>query len=343
MPPITKNQRVLVVANFLAKPKDREQQFRWLYEFIETSAPRVVRRRLQNHYREIHELVGEDCRKERFVSLLEDLTKDASVRAVDVFLQLHGAEPSGEPPVSWMQFFIDDWRAPEDLATEIRQRTKPGRLRLLYTTNCYGDSHTSGLLNAGFLVGVGSIGVNANAGTEFPAFCRIWSTGVSVEEVVRRADRDGRRLVQDAVAKGMGFSEANSKKIVRGDRAVTIRTAPRIGPSRISLVDEEVRIHERRRGSRQLRTFNDRRMQQDCVVRAVSLLRVDEEGVVVDGPSRDVTIDRLRRAGAIIDGDGVGTSSLRVQVVSWNGLLTQDLRFKVVYSVDRKAGVTCAL
>lgn len=339
MPPITKDQRVLVFANYLAKPRDQAQRYRRLYEFIEASAPLVVRSTLTRHYGRIHELIGGDCTRARFVSLLQQLTGDSRTRAVDVFLQLHGLKDGR------MEFAGGEQVPADQLASEVLERVTPGRLRLVYTTNCWGAPQVQALLGAGFMAGVGSVGINANAGTEFQAFCRVWSTGVSVAEVVRRADRDVVRAAQDAVAKALGFpaDEVDSKKIVHGDANVTIRTAPRSGASRQTLLDDTVQEHKRRRGSRQHWTLNDRTMQSGCIVRAVNLVRVNDQGVVVDGPSREVVVDALRRGGASIQEDGVGTRSLRVRVVSWNSLLTTDVRFRVAYTVDGRAGAMCAL
>ncbi|HED24281.1 MAG TPA: hypothetical protein ENN91_04065 [Firmicutes bacterium] len=157
-----------------------------------------------------------------FVRCLHHLTGTPDIEVVDLFLQLHGRKKK-------LRFF-DCWLDTVVLSSEIRRAAKPGKLRLLYNLCCYGDSHSTDMLAAGFQVAVGSRKINASAAVEYPLFCHYWSgeglysrEGVAVREVVRRADRRSPRRIQDRLA-GRYFRDVDSKKIIRGDSRITINT-----------------------------------------------------------------------------------------------------------------------
>ena len=217
-----KGSRVLLIINCLAEHGDN--RFRHLYRFIERAGISVARRYLDSNYGLITVLKDQEATRAGFLSLLGILATDQRIKALDLFFQLHGLEGKAR--------FYDQWVLSSRLNREIRQLIKRDCLRLLYNTSCYGDSHSDDFLEAGFKVSVGPLKVNANAATEYPAFCRLWSgrgfcrsREISLTEVIRRADRPLPRFVQDRIA-GHYIDNVDSKKIVRGDGAVTIKTMP---------------------------------------------------------------------------------------------------------------------
>ena len=213
----------MLIVNCLAEHGD-ERFFR-LYKFIENAGVSVAGRYLSRHYRLFTVLEDRDATLQGFLARLASLAADQRNLAIDLFFQLHGLEKKVR--------FYDQWILTSRLSEEVRQVVKKDCLRLVYNTSCYGDSHSTDFLRAGFKVSVGPLKVNANAATEYPAFCRLWSGSrlirsreVPVAEVVRRADRTLHRLIQDRIA-GHYFKDVDSKKVIRGDGMVTINTMPR--------------------------------------------------------------------------------------------------------------------
>lgn len=215
-----KERRVLLIINCLAKHGD--SRFHRLYQFIETAGVSVARRYLGSHYRLISALKDDRATKDGFLSLLFKLASDQRNQSIDLFFQLHGLEGKAR--------FYDQWISSSHLNKEIRQAVKRDCLRLVYNTSCYGDSHSDDFLGSGFMVSVGPLKVNANAATEYPVFCRLWpgkgfrnSREISLAEVFRRADRPLPRFIQDRIA-GHYINNVDSKKIIRGESAITINT-----------------------------------------------------------------------------------------------------------------------
>ncbi len=215
-------RRALLVLNCLAEHGDA--RFRWLYEYIELAGVGVARRFLKRHYRAIYALQDKEATRLEFLSLLQSLTADYHNEAVDLFFQVHGKPGRVR--------FFDQWVSTHMLGEYIRRTAVPNRLRLVYNLSCYGDSHSPGFLNAGFRVSVGARKINANAGTEYPVFCRAWHgktfgrpDGSVVNYIMRRADRTLPRRIQDRIASRY-FNDVDSEKLIRGDGNISIYSMP---------------------------------------------------------------------------------------------------------------------
>lgn len=218
--PVYRENRVLFIVNCLAEHGD--SRFRRLYRFIEKAGVGVAGHYLSSYYRSLAVLKDHEATSAAFLSHLSNIAADQRTRALDLFLQLHGLDGRVR--------FFDQWIELSRLSQNIRQSVSSESLRLVYNTSCYGDSHSGHLLKAGFKVSIGSLKINANAATEYPLFCRLWSAKRSgrsrempVAEVLQRADIELYRSMQDWLA-GRYFDDVNSKKIVRGDGEITINT-----------------------------------------------------------------------------------------------------------------------
>lgn len=215
---IKREERVLLIINCLAEHGDK--RFKQLYEFIETAGVDLAMRYLKGHYRQISVLKEKEVTLSAFLSSLQELSADERNLAVDVFFQLHGLKRRVR--------FYDYWVSIFTLGREIRRVVARDCLRLLYNTSCYGDSHSDAFLKAGFRVSIGSMGINTNGATEYPLFCRLWPVSayrrrrpLTVIKIMRRADRVLLRSIQDRIA-GLYFKDADSKKIIRGDKNMHI-------------------------------------------------------------------------------------------------------------------------
>ena len=177
-------------------------------------------RLLGTRYRQIHTLKDSEATSINFISKLNALSYDRQNLALDLFLQLHG-EP-GE------LLFYDDKIRTTKLGALLKKKVYSHPLRLLYNTSCYGDSHSEDFLQAGFITAVGAVGINSNAATEYPLFCRLWGGGrtrrqqeMSVEKLLLKADHAGPRWVADRLAQRY-FTGVDSKKVIRGNPLLTI-------------------------------------------------------------------------------------------------------------------------
>lgn len=215
-------QRALLIVNCLAEHGD--SRFWRLYEYIETAGIVVAKRYLHRSYGLITTLKDREATRLAFLSSMQNLLVNRNFAAVDLFLELHGE--------NGRVHFFDQWVSSDIIGRQLRQIPGNERLRLVYNTSCYGNSHSPGLIYGGFKVSVGSLKVNANAATEYPAFCRLWSDhvlgrkrGLTVENVLRRADRTLSRLVQDRLTSSY-FKNVDSRKIIQGEGTVSIKSNP---------------------------------------------------------------------------------------------------------------------
>jgi hypothetical protein len=215
-------QRALLIVNCLAEHGDN--RFRRLYEYIEAAGIVVAKRYLGHSYGLIATLKDREATRPAFMSCMQGLLANRNFNAVDLFLELHGE--------NGRVHFFDQWVSSDALSKRLSEIPGKERLRLVYNTSCYGNSHSPALINGGFKVSVGSLKVNANAATEYPAFCRLWSDhglgrkrGLTVDNVLRRADRNLSRLVQDRVTSRY-FKNVDSRKIIQGDGTLSIKSNP---------------------------------------------------------------------------------------------------------------------
>ena len=208
----TKSQRILLIVNNLVAHGD--PKWKPLYSFLEESGIAVGNAVLGGSYKQVSTLKGTAATRTAFLNRLKTLATTAGVKAVDLFLQLHGA-----PGKVW---FHGGEVSTAQLRQDIVALGLPNRLRLVYNTSCYGDSHSADLIGAGFRTAIGSKKVNANAGVEYPTFCSLWAAGSTAQSAISTADAPLSRAAQDAAAKQLGFADADSQKVVRGLKSLKI-------------------------------------------------------------------------------------------------------------------------
>ena len=150
MSAVGKDERALLVLANLTTWSDT--RFLWLYEWLDRNAVNVAKVLMSLHYGRIETLTGRDATRDNFVNRIVNLARDPRTRALDVFLHLHGLQ--GE------LFFEEGAVATSELADQIRAEHLHDRLRLLYSTACYGASHAHDFVRAGFRIASGSVAVN---------------------------------------------------------------------------------------------------------------------------------------------------------------------------------------
>lgn len=138
-----------------------------------------------------------------------------------MLLHLHG-EPSELA-------FADGFVEVAALARRLRERVAPGRLRLLYSTACYGAAHAEAFLDAGFRVVSGARGTNANGAYDYAVELAAWACGLRYRSALRAGNLRPPLRLFDAIARWTGFPDADSFKEARGDSSLRIGSPPVAG------------------------------------------------------------------------------------------------------------------
>ena len=98
------------------------------------------------------------------------------------------------------------------------------RLRLLYSTACYGATHAPDFIRAGFRVASGATRTNANGPYDYPTQLACWGRGWTYRSTVNLANSPIFIAMHDAIAKLLGFDDVNSEKMIEGRKHTRITT-----------------------------------------------------------------------------------------------------------------------
>jgi hypothetical protein len=214
-----KDQRALVVVNEL----DLDPDTAVLYRGLETTGRFFVEQLGGNHYAHVRKLYDQDATADNLVNALQAAAGRPGIREVDLIIMLHG-----EPEV--LVFARDDRVKSATLGDRIADLGIAAKLRLAYSTACFGASHADDLVAAGFTAAVGARKVNANGGIEVPVFTAEWPKNRTLSEVMATAQTG--REAQDAAAEMVGgltgapwVGQVDSTKVIRGNGSIRITTS----------------------------------------------------------------------------------------------------------------------
>ncbi len=201
-----KNERVLlVVANLSTGGEPKLQK---LYEWLDENAINVAKLMMKPHYRLIDTLSGDDVTSTNFVNRIKSLAQDPQTKVLDVFLSLHGLQDA--------LYFDDGAIKSSDLGNRLQAANLKHRLRLLYSTACYGANHAPDFVRAGFRVASGAKGVCANGPYDYPTQLYRWGQGNTYKSVVKAGNHPIGLVTHDTVARALGFDDVDSEKIIEG-------------------------------------------------------------------------------------------------------------------------------
>jgi hypothetical protein len=218
--PVGKDQRTLVVAS--ATALTGRHDLAWLYRLLDAAGPTLAHRELDAQYGATRVITGREVTRQRLVSELHDAATDTRCQAVDLVLMVHG-EPDHLVLAAPGAAGVDEVAA-VDLASDLAARADlAAKLRLCYSTACFGASHATPLVGAGFSTAIGAKAINANSATELPLLLHAWAAGTSIGNALRKADDPRLRKAEDFLAHVVGhFDNVDSKKVLKGDTAITI-------------------------------------------------------------------------------------------------------------------------
>lgn len=206
MATVDKNQRELLLVINLVDFGD--PKYMWLYQWLDANAEAYTNVALGPFYHRITILKGLAATCNAFVDHLGFIANQPHVRALDVILHLHGA--------TGKLWFADGAIATNTLSDQIKVKNLRGRLRLLYSVACYGETHAQDFVDAGFRVASGARGTNANSTHDYPTQLGVWASGGFYKTAVQNGNSPALRTMHDNLAKAHGFLDANSEKFIRG-------------------------------------------------------------------------------------------------------------------------------
>ena len=210
------DQRVLLVT---ANLSSNVSKYKSLYKFLDAQSVSLAQSRLGGKYRRIYVLSGERATRAEFVRSLSSLAGSSLNGAIDALVHLHGSQGGLS--------FADGFVRTSTLSSEIQREDLDGKARALYSTACYGSTHSQDFLNAGFLVASGARAVNAASAYEYPKFMSEFGGGASFGSAMSKADSKILRDAADWIADNiLGFENVDSRKVVSGDSSVTISLDP---------------------------------------------------------------------------------------------------------------------
>ena len=216
-------QRALIVVSQLTQGIPENQQ--WLYRFIEAAGRSVTEITLKDDYApdQYRPLLDELATTGNLVDTLVEVGAIDGILAIDLFLLLHGSPDR-------LEFHDRSWYTPS-MATILAGLGLSSKLRLVYSTACYGATHNDDFIQAGFKAAIGARGVNTNSAFELPMLLNLWALGKNAKDALRLGDKPATRRLADEAAKAYGrlgdlpwVDEVNSQKLLSGNALLTIET-----------------------------------------------------------------------------------------------------------------------
>jgi hypothetical protein len=208
---VERDDRVLLI---VSKVSHYVGKWRWLYRWLDDNAVRLGTMMMRPHYRRISTLKGGQVSRLAFVTRIRSLARQKGTLALDLILNVHGRPDALK--------FADGWVKVAELGEELGALGVGHRLRLLYSTCCYGAEHAVVFVEAGFSVASGARKVNTNGTFDYPTQLDRWRDGHPYSEAVAAGNQAAMLAVHDGLARRFGFPDGDSRKVLVGDGSITI-------------------------------------------------------------------------------------------------------------------------
>lgn len=233
---VRRDERALVVFSEFNEDNDPEI-LRRLYRFVERNGISVAMTVLQGSYDRVIPVTGPAATLDQFIDSLELALFDDGIEEVDVIFNSHGNYRESERMA--YVYFAPDPDYPDDsmegsgevsaayLGEKIEALASEERLRMFYTTACWGDHIAEEMVASGFSCGAGSIDVNTNSAIEYPLFLAAWKAGLPFGTAIRQAVKRSQYRKTDAAARLMKsdwWKSADSYKALHGDTSINKRS-----------------------------------------------------------------------------------------------------------------------
>ena len=224
---VAKSERnaVIFVAN-LAQGSNIEQAF---YNTVQFAAVTIAQGALIPNYNHVTTIQGGSATLAQLHAALKSEANRSGSRAVDLIFVTHG--------LSDEVLFSDAQRSMASVRQAIQNNltaNQRAKLRMVFSTACFGKSHRIEWTNAGFKTASGSEGVYADSAISYPVFLGSWIAGTAFTNAVTNANNADPLRVSDNAAKLWFNSQGkpniaalvNSVRSVRGTGSLKIGTMP---------------------------------------------------------------------------------------------------------------------
>jgi hypothetical protein len=121
---------------------------------------------LGDDYAYIVKLYGVEATLAKLIATLKRQGAQASIKRIDLIVMLHGN--------TGKLIFHSGSEKSSVVKDQIKALNLGTKLRPVYSTSCFGDSHSADFIAAGFDPAIGSKKVNANAAVEFGPLLGLW-------------------------------------------------------------------------------------------------------------------------------------------------------------------------
>ena len=205
-----RNRSLLAVVNLL----DHASKHKWPYKMEDRHAGRLIERKTKKHYDDFLVLKKDQATLENFLKGLKDLAAKIPDNQIDVIFYIHGHSPDSFRGAA-LCFAGQAVCVPlNELSQMIRDAIDISRLGYLYSDACWGSTHLSEMMNAGFKVAAGTLKVDANHTSDLRRFLKSWNKGNSFQEAIDFANRNPLTKIKDSILD----KDADSFKVVMGDK-----------------------------------------------------------------------------------------------------------------------------
>jgi hypothetical protein len=205
-----RNKSLVAVVNLV----DHATKHKWLYKMEDSYAGRLIERKTKKHYDDFLVLKKDQATLKNFLQGLKDLAAKNPDNQIDVIFYIHGHSPSS-PGGAALCFAGQTACVPvNELSQMIREAIDSSRLGYLYSDACWGSTHLSEMMNAGFKVAAGTLKVDANHTSDLRRFLKSFNQGHSFQEAIDFANRNPLTKIKDAILD----KDADSFKVVMGDK-----------------------------------------------------------------------------------------------------------------------------
>ena len=225
--PVTKAQReVVVFSPGLAQGTPLEAAF---YNFVEFNAIALATATLGTRYNAVHIVRGAAATRAGLANMLNEISSRTTIRAVDLVFVTHGATDE-------VLLADDRWTI-----NEVRDRIRAGltladraKLRMVFSTACFGASHRTAWREAGFKTVSGSREIYADSASSYLPFLSSWAVGGTFGIAVTAANVAGVPSGWDLAASAWYVSrgrpveagQIDSFRLMAGSTGLTIATMP---------------------------------------------------------------------------------------------------------------------
>jgi len=190
----------LVIAHLGNKTKKSQ---RWSYSIVEWFGIFTAKIILKNTYKK---MIVCNAKSASITEIKREVELLPQHESLDIILNVHGLKTG--------IFLFENEFIPISTFCELFKQHK---LRLVYSTACYGKYHLQEWANVKAKSAIGAAAVNGNALTEYPFFLYYWKKEHFSEVALQKSSFIKLNQLQDIIARKIfGFKEVNSSKTILG-------------------------------------------------------------------------------------------------------------------------------